>query len=198
MQRRSDLRILTTAGCAMLLLLTACATERGKLVTLRGKPMTLQGRGVAVGQTAPDFTAVNQAMRDKNLSDYHGKTVILSSVPSLDTPVCDLQTRTFNEKAAALGENIVILTISMDLPMAQKRWCGARDVTQLETLSDYKYHRFAKSFGLRIAENGLLARAIYVINPHGVIIYEQIVPELASEPDYNAAIQSAKQAAADS
>jgi len=185
--------------CAFALIWSGCstaskpATERAGLVTLRGKPVTLLGEGVPVGQIAPQFTAVTQDMQDKSLTDYRGQTVILSVVPSLDTKVCDTQTRTFNERAAALGENVRVVTISMDLPMAQKRWCGAAGVEHVETLSDYKYWSFAQAFGLRIKESGLLARSLYVIDPNGRIVYEQIVPELTTEPDYDAAIKAARE-----
>ncbi|MCA9279978.1 MAG: thiol peroxidase [Phycisphaeraceae bacterium] len=165
---------------------------RTGLVTLRGNAMTLEGDGVRVGQTAPDFTVLGNDMSPVKLSDYRGKTVIVSSVPSLDTPVCDLETRTFNEKASALGDNVVVLTISMDLPMAQKRWCGAHGVERIVTASDFKDRDFAHAFGLRMSENGLLARAVYVVDPSGVIRYEQIVSEIASEPDYDAVLAAAK------
>lgn len=186
---------------AMLLLvpLTACMTheaqpvrERSDEVTLRSKAVTLLGEPVEVGQDAPDFVAVAKDMSDKRLSDYKGKTVILSVVPSVDTKVCATQTRTFNQKAAALGENVVILTLSMDLPMAQSRFCAAEGIDQVVTLSDFKYWDFANKWGLRIKESGLLARAIYVIDPAGRVIYGQVVPELTTEPDYDAALKAAK------
>lgn len=187
----------TILAALCLVALSACHShppiapqERTGEVTLRGKPMTLLGEAVEVGDPAPDFVAVKQDMTEARLSDYAGKTVVLSVVPSVDTKVCAIQTRSFNEKAAALGDDVVILTISMDLPMAQKRFCAAEGIDQVVTLSDYRYWDFAKNYGQRLKENGLLARAIYIINPAGVVTYKQLVPELTTEPDYDAAIQA--------
>jgi thiol peroxidase len=189
------------AAVVLLAPLVACsstpappAQERTGEVALRGKPVTLVGEPVEVGDDAPDFVAVAQDMSEKRLSDYAGKTVVLSVVPSVDTKVCAIQTRTFNEKAAALGDEVVILTVSMDLPMAQKRFCAAEGIDQVVTLSDYRYWDFAKAWGLRIKESGLLARALYVIDPQGEVVYGQIVPELTDEPDYDAALKAAESA----
>ncbi len=177
--------------------LTACYShspveprERTDEITLRGGAMTLLGEPVGVGDAAPDFVAVKQDMKEARLSDYAGKTVVLSVVPSVDTKVCAIQTRSFNEKAAALDDGVVILTISMDLPMAQKRFCAAEGIDQVVTLSDYRYWDFGKKYGQRIKENGLLARAIYVIEPTGMVFYREIVPELTIEPDYDAALKA--------
>jgi thiol peroxidase len=120
--------------------------------------------------------------------------VILSTVPSLDTPVCDKETRQFNERASALGEGAVVLTVSMDLPFAQKRWCGAAGVDRVVTLSDSKLREVGSRYGLRIRENGLLARAVTVIDAKGIVRYQQIVPDVTLEPDYDAAIAAAKAA----
>jgi thiol peroxidase len=169
-------------------------SEREGLVTLKGNPVTLEGEGVKVGDKAPAFTATATDMSAKTLADYNDKAIILAVVPSLDTPVCDAQTKRFNEEAGKLG-NVAVVTISMDLPMAQKRWCGANNATHVVTLSDFKDHSFAKAFGLRIKELGLLARAIYVIDKNGVIQYEELVPEVAQEPNYDAALAAAKQLA---
>ncbi len=167
---------------------------RTGLVTMRGKPVTLAGQGVSVGEMAPDFVALDTAMQPHKLSDYRGKVVILSSVPSLDTPVCDVETRTFNEKLSDLGDDIVVLTVSMDLPFAQKRWCGAHGIDRVITLSDFKDRQFGQHFGLSMVETGLLARAVMVIDKSGRIVYEQIVPEIAQEPDYDAALAAARSA----
>jgi thiol peroxidase len=182
-------------------LLGACHTDQGStpeirsgVVTLRGNPVTLEGEGVRVGQPAPDFTAVANDMSERSLSDYRGRVVILTSVPSLDTAVCSTETHTFNERASALGEDVAVLTVSMDLPFAQKRWCGANGVERVQTLSDYMHRSFAEAFGLRIRESGLLARTVYVIDGSGIIRYEQIVPELTTEPDYDAALAAARDA----
>jgi len=169
-------------------------TERTGIITLKGNPATLLGEGPTVGQAAPDFTVVAQDMSEKKLSDYAGKTVILSVVPSLDTPTCDTQTRRFNQEAASLGDDVVVLTVSMDLPPAMKRFCSTAGIENLETLSDFKYHSFAEAYGLRIKEIGLLARALYVVDKDGKLTYEQIVPEIADEPDYAPALEAAKNA----
>jgi thiol peroxidase len=194
-------KTILAAACACLLL-GACAssgqtdtTTRNGLVSLKGKPLTLEGKGVRVGQAAPDAVAVANDMSDRRLSEYRGKTVILSTVPSLETAVCDKETRTFNERASALGPNVVVVTVSMDLPMTQKKWCGAAGIDRVVTLSDYKYRQVGADYGLRIQQTGLLARAVTVIDPKGVVTYQQIVPELASEPNYDAAIAAAMQAA---
>lgn len=162
--------------------------ERSGVITFKGNPLTLEGEGVSVGEAAPDFTVAGNDLSAKSLSDYKGKVVVIAAVPSLDTPVCDLETKRFNEEAGKLGDGVVILAISLDLPFAQARWCGANGADNVVTLSDYKDHSFGKAFGLRIKELGLLARAIYVVDKAGVIRYEQIVPEVAQEPDYDAVL----------
>ena len=163
------------------------------MVTMKGKPLTLEGwGGVKVGEAAPPFTAVANDMSEKSLGDWKGKVVILSTVPSLDTAVCDKETRQFNERASSLGDRVVVLTVSMDLPFAQKRWCGAAGVDRVITLSDSKRREVGQHYGLRIRENGLLARAVTVIDAGGVVRYQQIVPDVTSEPDYDAAIAAAK------
>ncbi len=167
-------------------------TERTGVITFKGTAMTLEGAGVAVGDAAPNFTATANDMSPRGLTDYRGKVVLLSVVPSLDTPVCDTMTRRFNEEAAKLGDGVVVLTVSMDLPMAQKRWCGATGSDRVVTLSDFKDHSFAKAFGLRIKELGLLARAVYVIDGAGTVRYSEVVSEVVNEPNYDAAIEAAK------
>ncbi|HYC99706.1 MAG TPA: thiol peroxidase [Phycisphaerales bacterium] len=186
---------LLTAGCADTGRSAASqAAAQRPVVTMRGKPVTLEGSPVRTGQAAPDFTAVANDMSDKKLSDWRGKTVILSTVPSLETAVCDKETRTFNQRAAELGDRVVVLTVSMDLPMTQKKWCGAAGIDRVVTLSDYKDRQVGERYGLRIRESGLLARAVTVIDPAGVVRYQQIVPELATEPDYDAALAAARAA----
>jgi len=164
--------------------------ERGDEVTLRGKPVTLVGESVKVGDAAPDFVAVAQDMSEKRLSDYKGKFVVLSVVPSVDTKVCSIQTKKFNESVGALKTNSVVLTVSMDLPMAQKRYCAAQGVDKVVMLSDFRHWDFAEHWGLRIKESGLLARAVYVIDPSGRVVYAEVVPELTTEPDYDAALRA--------
>ena len=168
------------------------ATEHQGAVTLKGNPKTLLGDIPAVGQPAPDFVATANDLSDTRLSDYRGKVVILSSVPSLDTPVCDIQTKRFNEDAGQLGDGAVVLTISTDTPFAQKRWCGAADATNVVTLSDFNHRGFSEAFGLRVKEIGFLARAVFVIDQEGTISHAELVKEIAEQPDYDAALEAAK------
>ncbi len=148
-------------------------------VTLKGNPVTLLGNDVAVGQSAPDCTLVANDLSEFKLSSLKGKKVILSVVPSLDTAVCDLQTKRFNKEATALGNDVVVLTISMDLPFAQKRWCGAAGVDRVRTLSDYRDAAFGKAYGVLIGSAPLLrllARSIFVVDVKGILRYYEIVP----------------------
>ena len=167
-------------------------------VTLRGNPLSLGGSEVAVGQAAPDFTAVNNDLQPVKLSEAQGKVIILSAVPSVDTPVCDTETRRFNEEAAKLDEGIEIWTLSMDLPFAQKRWCGAAGVEQVKTLSDFRDRAFAEGYGVLIADGplaGVTARAVFVVGKDGTLKHVEYVSEIANEPDYDAALNAAKAAA---
>ncbi|QNN21165.1 thiol peroxidase [Planctomycetales bacterium ZRK34] len=166
-------------------------SERPGAITFKGNPMTLVGNELAPGDAAPDFALIANDLSEKQLSDFTDKTIILSAVPSLDTGVCDVETRTFNEKAAALGDDVTVLTVSLDLPFAQKRWCASAGIDRVVTLSDYKHGTFGKAYGILIKELGLLARCIFVIKD-GKITYIQLVPEVAEEPDYDAVIEAAK------
>ncbi len=168
--------------------------ERTGLITFLGNPLTLLGSAPKVGDKAPDFTVLNNDLGEASLSTYAGKTLVLSSVPSLDTPVCDMETRRFNQEAAKLGDDVQILTVSMDLPFAQKRWCGAAGVDKVATLSDHRQASFGKAYGLLIKELRLLARAVMVVNKNGTLDYVQLVPEVTNEPDYDAVIQAVKKA----
>lgn len=164
-------------------------------VTLKGNPVTLLGNDAAVGQSSPDCTLVANDLSEFKLSSLKGKKVILSVVPSLDTAVCDLQTKRFNQEAAALGGDVVVLTISMDLPFAQKRWCGAAGVTRVQTLSDYREAAFGKAYGVLIGNpplSRLLARSIFVVDANGVLRYKQIVPEVTTEPKYDEVLAAVK------
>jgi thiol peroxidase len=160
--------------------------ERIGIVTMRGNPLTLVGNQVKVGDAAPDFVVIDNNLAPVRFSSYRGKTCIISSVPSLDTPVCDTETRKFNGEASRLGPQISMLTISMDLPFAQKRWCGAAGVDRIQTLSDYRYASFGTAFGVLIKELRLLARAVFLVDQKGVIRYIQLVKEVTTEPDYQA------------
>ena len=167
--------------------------ERTGLITFKGNPLTLLGNEVKVGQKAPDAEVVANDLSIVKLSSlYAGKVCIITSVPSLDTAVCDMETRRFNEEAGKLGQDIVILTVSMDLPFAQKRWCGAAGVQNVQTLSDYRQAAFGKAYGVLIKELRLLARAVFVLDKPGVIRYVELVKEVASEPNYDAALTAAK------
>ncbi|MDD5064668.1 MAG: thiol peroxidase [Phycisphaerae bacterium] len=163
-----------------------------RTVTMKGKPLTLLGNELKVGDSAPDFEVVANDMSAVKFSSYHGKVCIICSVPSLDTSVCDVETRRFNEEAGKLGSDVAVLTISMDLPFAQKRWCGAAGVQNVQTLSDYREASFGDAYGVLIKELRLLARAIFVVDKNGTIKYIQIVNEVASEPNYEAVLEAVK------
>ena len=165
--------------------------EKG-VITMKGNPLTLMGRSLKVGDRAPDFTVVDNNLSPVNLATYKGKVCVLSSVPSLDTPVCDMETRRFNQEASGLGSNVAILTISMDLPFAQKRWCGSAGVDKVVTLSDHRDASFGTSYGVLIKELRLLARAVFVLDRSGVIQYIEIVKELTQEPNYEAVLTAVK------
>ncbi|HEG43658.1 MAG TPA: thiol peroxidase [Phycisphaerales bacterium] len=163
-------------------------SERTGVITFKGGPLTLVGNEAVVGQEAADFEVLGNDLTPVKLSSFRGKVCVISSVPSLDTQVCDVQTRRFNEEAGRLGDDVVVLTISMDLPFAQGRWCGAAGIDNVVTLSDHRNAAFGEAFGLLIKELRLLARAVYVLDKDGVIIYSQVVPEVTDEPDYDAAL----------
>ena len=166
--------------------------EQQGTVTLQGQPMTLLGQPIEVGDRAPDVTVLDNDLRPVKLSAYRGKVVILTSVPSLDTSVCDLETRRFNQEAANLGDEIVILTVSMDLPFAQKRWCGAAGVDKVKTLSDHREAAFGSAYGLLIKELRLLARSVFVLDREGIVRYKELVKETTHEPNYEAALKAAR------
>jgi thiol peroxidase len=159
-------------------------------IKFHGNPLTVVGNQLEVGDSAPDFEVLANDLSPVRLSDFKGKVCVISVVPSLDTPVCDIQTRRFNEKAATLGDGIVVLTISMDLPFAQKRWCGAAGIENVRTLSDHRNAEFGKAFGVIIDELRLLARAVFIVDAKGIIRYKQVVEELSDEPDYDAAMKA--------
>jgi len=169
--------------------------ERKGAVTFQSQPLTLLGNEIHVGQVAPDFAALDSDLHPVTLSAFSGRIVILSSVPSLDTPVCDAQTRRFNQEAAALGSDVAILTISMDLPFAQARWCAAAGVEAVKTLSDHRHAAFGETYGVLIKELRLLARAAFVIDRQGLVRHAQIVSEITDEPDYEAVLQAVRELA---
>jgi thiol peroxidase len=170
----------------------AIMNERTGLITMRGNPLTLIGQEIKPGDPAPDFESLDNELKPVRFSSFRGKVVVISAVPSLDTPVCDMETRRFNSEAAKLSDDIIILTISMDLPFAQKRWCGAAGVDKVITLSDHREAEFGNAYGVLIKELRLLARAVFVADAEGVVRYVQLVKEVAEEPDYDAVISAAK------
>jgi len=165
--------------------------ERTGLVTLKGNPVTLLGAEVQVGQPAPDVELTANDLSTVKLSSFKGKVCIITSVPSLDTPVCDTETRRFNEAASTMGDHVAVLAVSMDLPFAQARWCGAAGVKNVQTLSDHRDAAFGTSYGVLIKGLRLLARAVIVVDKQGVVRYTELVKEVASEPDYEAALAAA-------
>ena len=167
-------------------------SERNGVITFKGNPMTLLGAELKVGDKAPDFQVVDTTLAPVSLATHAGKIRVISAVPSLDTPVCDTETRRFNQEAAALPDNVVVLTISLDLPFAQKRWCGAAGIDRVITLSDYRDRSFGQNYGVLIKELLLLTRCIFVLDAEGVIRYIQQVPEVTSEPDYAAVLAAVK------
>ena len=162
-------------------------------VTLHGNPLTLLGNELKVGDPVPDVEVLDNDLNPVKLSSFKGRICIISAVPSLDTPTCDMETRRFNETAGQLGADVVILTVSTDLPFAQKRWCGAAGVDKVVTLSDHREAEFGNSYGVLIKELRLLARAVFVVDAEGVVRYVQLVKEVADEPDYDAVISAAKE-----
>jgi thioredoxin-dependent peroxiredoxin len=162
-------------------------------ITFKGNPVTLLGNEVKVGDKAPDFKVLANDLSEVTLADTKGQVRLISVVPSLDTGVCDAQTRRFNEEAAKL-DNVKVLTISVDLPFAQKRWCGANGIENVQTLSDHRDLSFGEAYGVAIKELRLLARAVFVVDSNDTVTYVEYVSEATNHPNYEAAIEAAKQA----
>lgn len=158
--------------------------ERSGVITMNGKPVTLVGPELHVGDKAPAFTICDGSMSVVSLKDFAGKVKVISVTPSLDTPVCDAQARYFNDKATRISKDVEIINISLDLPFALKRYCAAKCVDRVLTLSDYRDRSFGKAYGVLIKEIGLLCRALFVIDKDDVIRYIQIVPEVTHSPEY--------------
>ncbi len=169
------------------------AEERTGVVTLKGNPLTLIGSEVKVGDKAPDFTALKGLGAPIGLSDLEGKVKIFNVIISVDTPVCDVQTKRFNEEAADLGDDVEILTLSMDLPFALSRYCAAEGIDKVKTASDYKDASFGEAYGVLIKEHRLLARSLFVVDKDDVVRYVEYVPEIATEPNYELAIAAVKE-----
>ena len=171
--------------------------SRSGAVTFKGTPLTLAGEPVQTGQAAPNFTAhffADGGLQTLSLSDLKGKPTIISVVPSLDTGVCQKQTKLFNEQLASFGDKINAVTISLDLPFAQNRFCGAENITNLKTVSDYQDREFGKNWGMLIEELKILARGVFVLDSAGQVVYAQQVKEVADEPEYDAALAALKSA----
>lgn len=167
-------------------------SERNGAATFQGNPLTLVGPEIKVGDAAPDFALVANDLSPVTLADYAGKVLVIAAVPSLDTPVCDMETRRFNNEAAALGDDVKILAVSMDLPFAQARWCGAAGVEAVQTLSDHRDASFGEGWGSLIKELRLLTRAVFVVGKDGKVAYVQYLKEITEEPDYDAALAATK------
>ena len=166
--------------------------KRTGVVTFAGNPIALLGKEVKVGDKAPAFTLLDNGLGEKSLADYAGKVKVISVVPSLDTGVCDAQTRWFNQNVSKLGDNVVVLTVSVDLPFAQKRWCGAAGIDQVETLSDHRDLSFGENYGFILEGLRLLSRGIVVIDKDDVVRYVEYVPEVTSAVNFDAAEAATK------
>lgn len=173
---------------------SAPAQERKGTVTFKGTPLTLVGPEILVGAKAPNFEVLAQDLTPVSLTSSKGKVRLISVVPSLDTPVCDAQTRRFNEEAAKLPD-VEVLTISMDLPFAQKRWCGVAGIDKVKVLSDHRDGSFGKAYGTLIKELRLLTRAVFLVDGSDTVRYAEYVPEVTSHPHYDAALAAAKSVA---
>lgn len=171
------------------------AVEREAAVLLGERQLTVLGEMLQVGEVAPDFRLKATNWRNVTLADSAGKVRLISVIPSIDTSVCDMQTRRFNEAAAELGENVVVLTVSADLPYAQRRWCGAAGIDRVELLSDYFDMNFANAYGTHIKDMRLEQRSVFVVDGDGRVAYAEYVPVFGDHPDYEAALAAAREAA---
>ncbi|MBA6410508.1 thiol peroxidase [Pseudoalteromonas sp. 5Ae-yellow] len=162
--------------------------DAGK-VSAQGKPVTLLGQGISIGDSAPNFKVVDDNFIPVTLEDYKGQAVLISVVPSLDTGICSLQTKHFNEKVASQFPSVVMLTISADLPFAQKRFCKAENIDKITTLSDSVWRDFGQKYGLIIKDMGLLTRTVFILDESHNVIYKQLVSSLSTEPEYNSVIE---------
>ncbi|RAZ66317.1 thiol peroxidase [Planococcus maitriensis] len=162
-------------------------------ITFKQNPVTLPGNEVKVGDAAPDFTVLSNSLEPKTLSDFKGKVLLISVVPSLDTGVCSDQTKRFSEEAASLGEDVEVLTVSCDLPFAQKRWTEINGVDSITTLSDHRDLSFGEAYGLTMQELRLLARSIFVVDKDGKVTYVEYVAEGTDHPDYDKALAAVKE-----
>ena len=167
-----------------------------KAITIKGNPFTLIGNPVKAGDVAPDAELTANDWSVVKLSDYAGKARLINVVNSLDTGICDAQTHKFNEEATKLGGDVVVLTISADLPFAQKRWCGASGLTNVITLSDHKTMAFSDAYGVHLKERRVTGRAVFVVDKAGIVRYAEYVSEISSHPNYDAALAALRQVVA--
>ena len=166
-------------------------SERANAITLKGNPMTLLGNELKVGDAAPDATLVANDLSEVKISSYKGKKMIISAMPSIDTPVCDVEGKRFNKEAVGL-KDVVVLNVTVDLPFAQKRWCGALESNSMVTLSDYRYGSFGENYGVLIKGLKLLARCVFVVDAAGKIRHIDLVKEVSTEPNYEAVLSAVK------
>jgi thiol peroxidase len=166
-----------------------------RTVTFAGRQVELEGPELQVGDRAPEFTAVDASLAERHLADYagEGRVVVLASVPSLDTSVCDRETRRFNEEAASLDPRVRVVVVSMDLPFAQRRWCGAAGVERVVTLSDHRQASFGQAYGVLLPQLRLLTRAVFVVGPDGRLTYARYLPDVAQEPAYDEVLAAARE-----
>ena len=168
-------------------------SSMAKQIRFKGNPVHLEGTELELGSKAPKFKVVSQDLEDVSLADFKGKVKVITSFPSLDTPVCDLQVKEFNKRASGFSPEVVVLGISKDLPFAQKRFCEMNGIKNVEVLSDYKYSSFGNNYGLLIKELNLLARAVLILDQNDIVRYIQIVEELTTPPDYEDALKNLQQ-----
>ncbi len=166
--------------------------ERNGIVKMAGTPVVLMGNPIAIGDSAPDFTALTKDLKPVSLHDFAGRIVVISAAPSIDTPVCDLQATRFNQEAAAFPEKVQIINITVDLPFALSRFCAARSIDRVLTLSDHRDISFGNAYGVIIKEFRLLARSVFLIDETGMVRYFELVPDITNHPDYEKVLMEIK------
>ena len=163
-------------------------------ITMKGSKISVSGSSLTVGAPLPQFTLTATDMSDLPSSQFNGKTLVIIAVPSLDTPICSIETKRFNKEASAISNDVVVLAVSRDLPFAQKRWCGAEEVERVQVASDYKYRTFGQKFGVEWTDSALLARAVFVADKSGKLVYVDYVSDIAEEPKYDEVLDAVKKA----
>lgn len=161
-------------------------------ITFKGSPVKIMGEGLKEGQMLPHFVLTGNDLGDLDSKTLVGKIIVLSVVPSLDTQICSLQTKRFNAEAEKFSKDVLVLTVSLDLPFAQVRWCGIENCQRIKTMSDYKYRSFGEATGTYIQDVGLLARAVFIVDKSSKVVYVEYVPEITKEPNYEAALSKLK------